>query len=176
MADGHTRGGLDRRGESGEVIVVTVLRKLLTNKVPGRRWLLRPLRGRRLLWFVCLDLALGISLLWAGVIPTPAGTPQCVAPERDGGVDPPIVAVMEGSRDNELLVHTDRATCVIISFDLRRRPDRHRMWQFELPLDTWRSEVVAVDEDIDIAYVATAVGPGGRATDKGTLSFRASTP
>ena len=155
---------------------MAVVTGILTNKVPGRRWLLRPLRGRRLLWVVCLDLALGIGLLWAGVIPTPTGTPQCVAPERDGGVDRPIVEVMDGSRDNEFLVHTNRATCVIISFDLRRRPDRHRMWQFELPLDAWRSEVVAVDEDIDIAYVATAVGPGGMAMDKGTLRFRASTP
>ena len=103
---------------------MTVLRSIVTNKVTGRRrWLLRPLRGRRLLWFVCLDLALALGLVWAGVIPSPYGAPQCPATERGGGVDPPIVEVMAGYRENDFLVHTTGATCVVVSFDLRRRPD-----------------------------------------------------
>ena len=156
---------------------MTVLRSILTNKVTGRRrWLLRPLRGRRLLCFLCLDLALGLGLLWAGVIPSPSGAPQCPATERGGGVDPPIVEVMAGYRENDFLVHTTGATCVVVSFDLRRRPDGHRMWEFQLPLDIWRSAIVAVDDEMDVPYVATAVGPGGAATDRGVLRFGASAP
>ena len=156
---------------------MTVLRSILSSEATGRRrWLFRSRWGRGLLWCLALDLAVVLGLLCAGVIPRLPAAPQCPAPELVAGTDPPTVEVVEGDRANEFLVHVNRATCVLISFDLRSRPDRHRIWHLEQPIDKWRSEIVAVGEDVDAPYAATVVGAGGTATAEGVFKFRALTP
>lgn len=157
--------------------MVTVLRSVLNNRATGRRrWLFRSLWGRGLLWCLALDLVVGLGLLWVGVIPLPTAAPQCPTLEPVAGAEPPTVEVVESDRANEFLVHANLATCVTISFDLRRRPDKHRIWHLEQPIDKWRSETVAVTRDVDAPYAATAVGSGGTATDEGVFRFRALSP
>ena len=101
------------------------------------------------------------------------GAPECPAAEPVPGTDPPLVEVLGGSNPDEFVVHTDRALCAVVSFDVSLSLDLHAISHFNHPYDHWRKEYLNVAIPTGTAYTAVAVGPGGTQTISGEFRVEA---
>ena len=70
-------------------------------------------------------------------------------------------------------MHTDRALCAVVSFDVSLSLDLHAISHFNHPYDHWRKEYLNVAIPTGTAYTAVAVGPGGTQTISGEFRVEA---